>query len=226
MLLSNFKSLGLLNGIGMEQFIPYLQSSYEYAINKIKLEVGIFDTVFNKAMRLDQFNSKALYYNSNSEIAFKEVPLCLRTNEVQEYSESYSLSVPIIGQTSTNAITPEIFTNGSDIVCTNMDSCYVKLLGYIYPYPVHIANSYKNYEYRYDIQWMIDTYGLENVHIDDALVYLCGLKIMSLMNLDNGSISESSNYDYLLAQLINLYNSNEESIKYNTATIDYGVLCH
>lgn len=226
MKLSDFKSLGQLSGIGMEQFIPYLQLSYVYCINKIKLSVGIHKTVFTKAMRLDQFNSMALYYNSNSEIAFKEVPQCLKTDEVPVFTGEYDLSVPIIGQSKTNSLVPEIYTNGSDIVCTNMYECYALLLGYIYPYLITTVNGYKVDEHRYSIQWMIDTYGIDNLYIDDMLLYLCGLKIMSLYLLDNGSISESSNYDYLLSQLINMYNLNIENVKYDTITIDYGVSCH
>ena len=226
MLLSDFKSLGQLSGIGMDEFIPYLQSAYYYVINKIKLSVGIHKTVFTGAMRLDQFNNMALYYDSNSEIAFKEVPICLRTNEVQTYAEEYTLSVPIIGQSLTNTYTPEIYTNGSDIVCTNMDECYVLLLGYIYPYLVTTVSGYKIEEHWYDAQDMIDEYGYTNLYIDDALCYLCGLKIMSLYLLDNGSISEASNYDYLLAQLINMYNQNTETIKFDTTTIDQGLLLH
>jgi hypothetical protein len=226
MLLKDFKSIGVLSGIGMEEFIPYLQDAYEYVINKLRLDIGIHHMTFDKACKIEQFNSKASLLTIESEIAFKEMPVFMRTNEVQNYTEDYVLSIPVIGEIATNDEVPEIFINGSEIVCINMDQCYVLALGYIYPYLVTTLNGYKIEKHYYDLQTMITAYGFDNLYIDNVLVYLCGLKIMSLISLDNGSISEASNYDYLLTQMLNTFNRNTELIQFDTPTIDQGVVCH
>ena len=227
MLLSDFKSIGTLSGIGMEQFIPYLQNAYKYIANKISLSPSVNKMIIENACRIDQFNSFGKHYITNSEVAFKEIPIFLRTNRAVTFSNDYNINDLIIGKLETNnGIVPELFIEGSNIVCTNMEKCYVLALGYVYPYAVRTTGGYLVKEHRYDIQWMIDTYGFENLNIDNTLAMLCGLRIKSLEAMDNSSLSEASNYDYLTTQLLNKYNSNRESIAYNTPTIDYGVSCH
>lgn len=227
MLLSDLKSIGTLSGIGMEKFIPYLQSSYKYIINKISLLPSVNKMIINKACRIDQFNSIGIHYESKSEIAFKEIPIFLKTNRAISFTDNYIVNDLVIGKVeSNNGVIPELYIEGSNIICTNLERCYVLALGYIYPYPVFNSNWYLIDEHRYDIKWMIDTYGFENLQIDNVLAILCGLRIKSLQAIDNGSLSEASNYDYLIAQMLNKYNSNKESIAYNTPTIDYGVSCH
>lgn len=227
MLLSDFKSLGILSGIGMEQFIPYLQNSYEYVINKISLLPSLHKMVIERAFVLDQFNSVGKHYLTESEIAFKEIPIFLRTNQAVSSDEDYEVKDCIIGNVVTNNdIVPELLIEGSKITCTNMESCYLLALGYVYPYLVFTNNGYEVEKHTYDLEDMIDLYGFENLYIDNMLAILCGLKIKSLIAVDNQALAEASGYDYLLTQMLNKYNANKESIEYNTPTIDYGVLCH
>jgi len=67
-------------------------------------------------------------------------------------------------------------------------------------------------EYRYDIQWMIDTYEVDNLSIDNFLATLIIPKALALYYSDRDMIGESSNLDSWVTKMINLYNKNKEII--------------
>jgi len=78
-------------------------------------------------------------------------------------------------------------------------------------------------EYRYNIQWMIDTYGLENLSMDDLLVQIVMLKATSLFYMDNGDPGQSELIRDYMDQLINLYNENSNPMEHSTESIIGGL---
>ena len=82
-----------------------------------------------------------------------------------------------------------------------------------------MANTHYDLEYRYNIQWMIDNYGLENLDMDDFLVTLVTLKACSLYYMDQGDPGLSETYRDYLTQLINLFNSNTNPLDHSKPTI-------
>lgn len=69
-------------------------------------------------------------------------------------------------------------------------------------------------EYRYDIQWMRDTYG-EYCVVDDMIGFLSLLMALSIYFRDNGQINLESQYKKLCYDYINMYNSNQRTFNDN-----------
>jgi len=138
--------------------VEYFQTAYESVINKLRLNIGLFPFMLDKACKLDKLNDKASIVGSGSEIAFKEIVAFTKANMQQEIdNEVYETSVPIIGNpvlesfgydittlaeiNEEHEIAPSIYSNGTDIICTNMDTAFMNILAYQYPYPVLISET-------------------------------------------------------------------------------------
>jgi len=80
-----------------------------------------------------------------------------------------------------------------------------------------------NTEHRYDIQWMIDEYGINNLNMDDLLVQFVMLKATSLYYMDNGDPGQSELIRDYLDQLINLHNENSNPMEHSTESIIGGI---
>ncbi len=78
-------------------------------------------------------------------------------------------------------------------------------------------------EYKYDIQWMMDTYGLDNLEMDDLLAIFVMLKATSLYYMDIGDPGQSELIRDYLMQLINLHNENENPMGHSTESIIGGI---
>lgn len=67
-------------------------------------------------------------------------------------------------------------------------------------------------EYRYDIQWMIDTYGINNLDMDNLLAFMSVPLAKANFLRDAGSVSSESTIKDWVTRVINLYNSNNATI--------------
>jgi len=242
MLLSTSLSISnILSHLSDAEKIVLYQEAYSSVIQKIRLNVGLFPVLMDKAFKTDKLNSLHTIVTSGSEIAFKSLEQFVKCNLQQTIeSTDYTLTGAVIGNISEtdfgydsddflainedHETAPELYVNGTDIICTNMDSAFFNVLGYRYPYPVRYSSDTEyNTEYRYDIQWMIDTYGIENIEIDDLLCWFIILKTLSLFHMENGDPGESKLFNDYLMEVINLYNTNDNLFKHSKPTIHGGL---
>jgi len=86
-----------------------------------------------------------------------------------------------------------------------------------------MANTPYDLEYRYDIQWMIDTYDIGNLDIDDLLAQIVMLKATSLFYMENGDPGQSELIRDYMDQLINLHNENVNPVGHSTESIIGGI---
>ena len=67
-------------------------------------------------------------------------------------------------------------------------------------------------EHRYDIQWMIDTYGASNLVVDELLGFLSIPLSLSMFHRDLGNMGSERNIKDWVAKMINMYNRNEATV--------------
>ena len=233
---NDFKELLVIAGalsstndtVGMEQFIPYLNSAYKTVVNRIRLDPVILPMIIDSATVIDQFNNMCTMVDSNSEIAFKEIIGWPKSDECIGIKYNDTTTTAIIGNMLTDANfgldlynsydDMEVYTNGSEITTNYDEAAKLLIHGYMYPYFMRTVNGYKVDAHFYDIETMIDTYDELDLVMDDTLVYLVSLKAMATMNLDNGAISLANSYDNLCNDTLNIYNENKATLVFDTIT--------
>ena len=67
-------------------------------------------------------------------------------------------------------------------------------------------------EIRYDISWMISTYGSESLFVDDFLAVIMLIRAWSLYYRENNIVSKEAQLRKYCYDLINLYNANHELV--------------
>jgi hypothetical protein len=120
-----------------------------------------------------------------------------------------------------HTVMPELFNSKQYYHLKNIDditSGFCHIVAYQYPYPVHTVNGSYADEYRYNIQWMIDTYGIEVLEVDDVLGMLMLLKACQFYREDNLDIQNAKHYDYICTEIINMFNANRDQIHNNRLT--------
>ena len=213
------------SGIGMAEFIPYLNSAYKVIVNRIKIDPVILPIYIDRSTLIDQFNEMARMVGSNSEIAFKEIigfPKSTEVNRIEYPTESNQMLVgnstlPDFGLSGTVYNDLEIAVNGSEIVASDLGA---KLLihAYMYPYFIRTVDGYKVDTHVYDVEQMINDFSASDLIVDDFLLYPVTLKALAdyAMNCDN--IVLSSSYDKLCNDLLNEYNKNFATLVFDTTT--------
>ena len=220
MLLSDF--MFLTENIFSNSAEPYsiIQKAYEDCVKKIKLHQQAFVAVIDSAAGLDGFNNKhqIICGSKTSEIAFKEMHSIIDVSFSGGTTKAYSVNPMIVGKwtdsnfrTDIGFVADETFSwVGSDLVPVDREIAKVEITGYPFPYFCYTVNSPEVDEHRYDIQWMVDTYG-DQLVVDDFVGVMTVIKAKALYLMSEASINEASNIETYYDQLLNAYNENLEN---------------
>lgn len=200
--------------------IELVQAGYRDVVNKISLHLHLFPVLIDGAIGLDGFNHIHKYIKNNieSEIAFKEIYSILGVSFSGELIDKEYIQTPgVVGDildsfhTEVSLIADERFMwIGSDLVPLERQVSKIEFHAYAYPYFCKTVDGVGVNKHYYGIQQMIDSYGEDNLIIDDFIGTLTALKVKSLYLLEQGSVSESSTVEYFYTQLLNQYNESRE----------------
>ena len=80
------------------------------------------------------------------------------------------------------------------------------------PPPVVETKTPYEAKYSYDIQFMIDNYGVNNLSMDNLIAYMAVPLAKAMFLRDTGSIGSESTIKDWVTRVINLYNSNISTI--------------
>lgn len=230
-----------LASVSTAEAIAYLQKAYYIVVDAIKLEPGIFPILIkNEWSSLQKFDYKAVRVGVDSEIAFKQVRDFIKTDFSQDnnfvvtsnetnhiivgYPEKEFFGFEEADYDAMNAIhtlVPEVFQSKQYYHLKNIDDLtygYMLICAYQYPYPVHTVNGPFIDEYRYNIQWMVTEYGIDELDVDDVVGMLMILKANQLFKEENLDIGNAKHFDYICMNLINLFNENKDNIHNNRLT--------
>jgi hypothetical protein len=239
MLLSELLSLSKdLSEMQEITLASYLQKAYEIVVNDLRLSPGLFPMLMkSEHFCIDKFAYKATRVGSGSEIAFKEMRdfvecdfykdglVIENTNKVLiGYPEMQYFGFAKLDYDAMNnkhESNPELFQSKQHFHFKNISNItygFCHMIGYQYPYPVLTGNSTYDDFHSYDIKTTFDTYGLEDLEVDETLGILMLLKANQLYSEDSLNLSNAKNYDMLCTTFVNYYNQNNESITNNRLT--------
>lgn len=202
--------------------IALIQKSYTDCVKKIKIVQQAFRMRIDGGCGFDGFNHIHVLKSGNttSEIAFKEVHAILDVSfsgSAENYP--YSPKPALVGnltdttfESDLEFVTDEKFMwIGSDLVPLDREAAKIEMTGFPFPYFCRTVNGPNIEEHRYDIKWMIATYGEDNLIIDDLLGVMSAIKAKLFSLLRISAVSEASNIEYFYDQILNTYNDNLEN---------------
>lgn len=234
-----------LNSLTEDELFSYLQKAYRIVVDYIKIDPSLYPVLMrNKAHLFGSWDNVCARVKTGSEIRFKEVKTIPHVDFVQSTStlvditnndrllvgeldlDKYGFESLYDTMNNNHSVTPIICNQHNYYECTNYDECinaFFIIQAYQYPYPVLVADNPLTVEYRYDIKWMSDAYGYDNLIIDEMLGICITLKALQLYYEDYLQLNTSRHYDYLCTTLLNMFNSNKDSYNNNRTTV-LGVL--
>jgi len=142
-------------GIPSNEVVSYLQKSYDYIVQSIRLNQTIVPLRFNRAMKHAKYGDTSNYakiVNSNSEQCFKEIIAPLNTNESISYTDRYTTGDVTVGKivdspsdynyvdfdevNERHTVNPSLYWIGGNIVNTLFEDTFFLAQVYTYPYLV------------------------------------------------------------------------------------------
>lgn len=208
--------------------IAYTQLAYNDIIKKFRLDPSIYPVKFTGHIRLDGFTHKGTIVTSLSEVAVKEI-ISINNCDILDSDQDFGTPDTALfgnvldvdyGYTDLDTVNnsqseyPEIYQIGSSIVCTNVTECMALITCYVYPYFCTTSDGWFIDRHYYDIQTMVDTYGADNLIVDDVLLVLCSLFSIGKYYEKNGDASrKDSYYKFAEPDCINLHNQWKETVR-------------
>lgn len=224
-------TLEQLMGLNSRLTAANLQDAYHDIAKKLRLPPAAFPVKLAKACRLNGWTDPA-YLLNGSQVALKQIHSLEGVTLDSDYNGAYTIADLLIGNESgegwglpdfallndSHTVKPVVHWAGSDIICANLDAAFFWITGFAYPYFVSCGSPY-NGEHRYDIQWMIDTYGADMLTVDPVLAYPAAERALAIAHQHIGDVVGASALDNLAIQFINYYDRNPESA---SADLEFG----
>ena len=210
------------------QKIEYTQLAYNDLIKKYRLDPSIYPIKFTSHTKLDGFIYKGTIVNSLSEVAVKEI-VSINNCDILDTDQDFGAVDTCLfgnvldtdyGYTDLDTVNnsqseyPEIYMAGSSIVCTNVTECMSLLTCYVYPYFCTTADGWFVDRHYYDIQTMVDTYGADNLIVDDLLMAMVAIHAKGMYFEKAGDLNyKDIMHKYIVQDCMNIYNTWKETAK-------------
>lgn len=196
--------------------VPYIQKAYRFVVRKLRFDPVLLPVLLTGRVNFNSFDSPFKDKNL-SEYVVKEIDSILNglLSDVPEHRDYVNCTVGTIGiadydltfTDDTTVCDEEFSIEQETLECVTSDDTVALLNCYVYPYFVKPTVEVVGNKIVYDIQTMIDTYGIGNLSVDDGLMMFIGPMALSYYNDDKLNIALGKTLEYYTIQLINLYNS-------------------
>lgn len=196
--------------------VPDIQKAYRFVVRKLRFDPVLLPVLLTGRVNFNSFDLPFKDKNS-SEYVVKEIDSILNglLSDIPAHRDYIdcvvgNVCVPNYDLTFTDDTTvcdEEFSIEQETLECVTSDDTVALLNCYVYPYFVKPVSQTINSKIVYDIQAMIDEYGINNLVVDDGLMMFIGPMALSYYNDDKLNIALSKTLEYYTIQLINLYNS-------------------
>jgi len=123
-------------------------------------------------------------------------------------------------------VTPRLYVDKHYITLANCSEFFAFMHCNIYPYLLRVVGQTPySIEHRYDVQWMIDTYGHSNLEIDDQMLIPIFTLAQAFVAYGNADMDIYTNCRAFVKDYINIYNRNTLKLSklYGRATDQKGL---